>query len=284
MNRDAFHTILCLALGAFVGISSSCQSDRLREHEARTIAESRKQSQQSCPPSLKKKLELMGTRVSRIGKYHKRGDWTVLDASNPSAAFCISPDGYYLTAAHCVSAKVGEFIPLWTPSQKLAHPIFARIVWKPTRSTDPDLAILQGARHAAHFTLADPSTLKAETAVAHLGFAWCDPSLKAEPWFSFGFGRIREMTPVTVRQDGSRVFHIKHDSPCWFGDSGGPLLTADDQVAGVITGARWWILPSMGRVGGPLRCSAVLPDPHWLQGILDQDRSKKLHATSETLQ
>ena len=238
------------------------------------VADHRTQSQQTCPSSLRSQLESLGVRVCRLGKYYKKGNWTYLEAANPSAAFCISQDGYYLTAAHCVPAEIGEFVALWTPSHDLNHPVFARIVWKPSRQNEPDLAILKGTRHSPSFSLADPSSLKPEMAVAHLGFAWCHSALKGKPWFAFGRGRIQEITPPTERRVGSRVFHLKHDSPCWFGDSGGPLLTENGQVAGVITGAQWRVFPPRRRATGPLWCSAVLPDPQWLQAVLDEDRKR----------
>jgi S1-C subfamily serine protease len=189
----------------------------------------------------------------------------------------VSADGYYLTAAHCVSGQPpdpGRFV---VPEDGLAKIVMsivvtnghdirrgpARLVWV---SDQGDLAVLQSSAAPFEILPWETAELPPDSAVIASGYESVIGAATlgqsggyAGP--SAGLYRGRGLTT----SDYSEVFH---DAPLAHGDSGGPLVTGQGKLIGLNTRIT-------GGLFGRGSSVALQPDPAKLRAVIESDRRRK---------
>ncbi|RYD34165.1 MAG: trypsin-like serine protease [Verrucomicrobiaceae bacterium] len=197
-----------------------------------------------------------------------------------SSAVPVTKDGYFLTAAHCVTDGDMTLVALNDRLQLIK--IQARVVWSGNAGRQgPDLAIIQApVTPAFPFQLARAERLKSDTAVAATGWSGI---VHDNPLGATAAGRILNVSEVRTDESGTAWRVVGHDVPLNFGDSGGPLVLADGRLAGInscigvtVTGFVRTTLGFSGRSDRPLygyAGEACLPTPEWLRGVIEKDRA-----------
>ena len=209
-----------------------------------------------------------------------------------SAAVPVSPDGYFLTAAHnlqggdVMKMKLVLFIG---QDDYLVSPL--RVVWSSGKA-DPDLALV-------HAEIRPPEHLEVDAVTSDSDARWVVTS----GWASMGdgveslavrsvlgsqsvsFGKVLSVSKVKrekVAGEDCRYRVVTHDAPSGPGDSGGPILGADGLVG---INSRGFFGPAFvfpmvqsklgsapGRLSG-YHGVAFATDPVWLDQLMERDRA-----------
>jgi S1-C subfamily serine protease len=196
-------------------------------------------------------------------------------AGTYGSAVPISPDGYFLTAEHCIGAGPLALVVFTKDDRLLKLP--ARVVWAARSDSGvPDLAILHArVKPFSPFSLADLTRIKPREPVALAG--WSQPHFN-----SLAAGRIVKIGSPQLGAAGLGWRSIRHDAPFAVGDSGGPLITSDGRLAGINAQMSFNLFSAfrvlVGLDGSAQRplfgydCEAILPDRDWLECTIEADR------------
>lgn len=199
-----------------------------------------------------------------------------------ASAVPVTDDGYYLTAAHCVTESSPTVVSLTKKVRMEKGPV--RVVWR-GRGTpgSPDLAVIHvPLKPVMPFRLAGPAAVRGGAPVAVTGWSGL---ARSEVKGSSAGGRVLAVSPLLRDGSGAAWRVVRHDVPLGSGDSGGPLITTDGRCAGInskmlVTGLT--VLKSWGGSTGSLNApmegyegEAILPDADWLQGVIATDRRKR---------
>jgi S1-C subfamily serine protease len=182
-----------------------------------------------------------------------------------SSAAAITPDGYYLTAAHAVDESRLRVVRANGRGVDLAK---ARIVWSgdPSRG-GPDLALIHApAKGLPYFPLVGTDVGSPRMRVWTGGFG----DLRQNQ----ARGRLRGTSTWQEQADGARWRTVEHTAPLMQGDSGGPLVDADGRLLGVNT--EFLIQPASLLGYDHLRLYrpvAMAPDPAWIESLIMRDRA-----------
>lgn len=187
----------------------------------------------------------------------------VVKRASAGATAAISPDGYWLTAAHCTDP--GPLMIVRSGRDGVLRYWPARIVWqaqtqgvKNTMDLPPerDIALLHTATEQpiAFFTLAPTPPVRGRVLCLGSGVG-------TSAWSA---GRI---TGVGGRIDDD-VTLIRHDAPVSFGDSGGPAMLEDGTLVGVNVERAWGFLAAD-------ESTAAWINPEVLNALMDEDRRRR---------
>ena len=202
-------------------------------------------------------------RSALVGWKLQPGD----ESGGVSSAAAITPDGYFLTAAHAVGDARMQVVRSSARGVEVAR---ARVVWKgEAKSGGPDLALIHApVRNQAFFPMADAAELPARTRVWTGGFGDVRQNQSR--------GRLRSVSPWRQDASGAPWRLVEHTAPLMRGDSGGPLVDRDGRLLGVNT--EFLVQPAslLGvdhlRVYRPM---AVTTDARWLSHLIAQDRARR---------
>jgi S1-C subfamily serine protease len=169
-------------------------------------------------------------------------------------AVAITPDGYFLSAAHCVQDPP-LMLYRFEPGEQAAVAVRLVALFKDDRVEGPDYALV-------HVDLATPAYAPlAETVPA------------GEPVICVGSGigsSIFAAGSVTGEQQclagNVPVRIITHDAPLYLGDSGGPVFDPLGRLIGIS------VWSDFDGFSAP-HAAAQLPDPAELRRIIDLDRA-----------
>ncbi|MGB0239484.1 MAG: S1 family peptidase [Verrucomicrobiales bacterium] len=179
--------------------------------------------------------------------------------NTPGVLTAVSPDGYFLTAAHCLVNEYGtQNDPLWVVGLTTANRYLAQgdVVWL---SEERDLALIHARiKQAKWFTVSDASPEIGSTVIA----GGCVNGLGAGNLLS----RTKDSlgTPLRIR--------LNHNVPLIEGDSGGPLV----DMKGHLVGINFSIRANLDIFEKPIQKSAhanvVTRD--WLQRLIQDHRNQ----------
>ncbi len=192
------------------------------------------------------------------------------------SAFPVSPDGYFLTAAHvCESGPINV---MFSDEKKRLVVRPARVVWLGDYSAGgPDLALLHAPlRPILMAPLAawdDPSTFRRQPVLAS-GWGARAPESMGK---GVAGGRLLKAWPPRTDSSGARWKDLRHTTPFASGDSGGPLLNARGEALGVNASMMTFgIVEVFGKKFTPGTYSeSVSPDPAWIASLIAQDRARR---------
>lgn len=177
-------------------------------------------------------------------------------------AVAIAPDGYFLTAGHCVESPPFMLFPLITGRQTAVP---ARVVMKFISSAP------QGSDFAiVHAPLATP-----EFATLAYKVSPGTPVLCAGSGIGSGLlaaGTVQGEDRCHAGDVQVRV--ILHNAPIYLGDSGGPVFDAEGRLVGISVSSEFGLVD-------PPQAAAQLPDPAEIQRLIAADRAAagSLHQT-----
>jgi hypothetical protein len=195
------------------------------------------------------------------------------------AAIPLAADGYYLTAAHCISGHPTHHIGggrFAVPRESAANVVVstvvtdgrtvrfgpARLVWL---SEEGDLALIHAP--AAPFALLDWET--GDPPPESLVFAAGFPSVLGSAMLGKTGGYAGPSAGL-VREPGvetTEYRELSHDAPLGFGDSGGPLVTRQGKLVGMNTRI-------MGGIFGRGPSVALRPNRDRLNALIESDRRR----------
>lgn len=228
-------------------------------------------------------LLLRSIRVTAVtlegGTLHIKGDGISGTPGGVGAAIPITADGYYLTAAHCVSGhpthpiEGGRFV---VPREGAADVVVsavvtdgravrfgeARLVWL---SDQGDLALLHCS--AAPFGVLEWEA--GEPPQDSLVFAAGFPSVLGSESLGKRGGYAGPSAGLVQGKglETPEYWELSHDAPLGYGDSGGPLVTRDGKLVGMNTRI-------MGGFFGRGPSVALHPNRELLHALIDADRRK----------
>ncbi|MDB6071524.1 MAG: protease Do [Verrucomicrobiales bacterium] len=189
------------------------------------------------------------------------------------SAVPISKDGYFLTAAHCVGQKGSTIQILAKTASPPVTLSLARVVWRSdeTNPAEPDLAILHAPiKPEISVRIASPGLLKTGTPILTSGYG----SFKK----SWAGGRIQSITAPQTAPTGVTWRELTHSAPFTPGDSGGPILSEDGELVGInsqiVLTTPGWLPFGLGSFGYD-RGICFVPDPVWLDSIIQRDRTSR---------
>jgi len=185
------------------------------------------------------------------------------DFSIGSAA-AVTPDGYYLTAAHCLNEKGLRLIAYTPEGVVYAHQV--RTVWS-GKEEGMDLALIHipvpGVRLKS-FSLADASALEPGVEVLAGGVGGLKHSQSA--------GKILSVRDRENRSPGPWK-SVVHSTTLIKGDSGGPVMNEAGKLVGITsTGGAFGLGVPGARWVHSYRSGAVWADPRWIHSLIEQDR------------
>jgi S1-C subfamily serine protease len=180
------------------------------------------------------------------------------------AASAVAPDGYFLTAAHCVAEGERVYVPTGAELREV------RVV---LRDDVADFALVHvaGIRSPA-FEWAEPREFADGASLVSLGFGGEEPG-DSMAWVAAAGHAEGPPAPAARERPGAPPLSIvRHDVPLNRGDSGGPLATPAGRLVGINVRARapFLFVPGAGY--------AVRPDPDWLAARIEEDRRARRDA------
>lgn len=191
------------------------------------------------------------------------------------SAVPISSDGYFLTAAHCVSQEKPVKVLAWTTEKKLAART-ARVVWVGSKEK-ADVALLKAdIRPAFWLSLARDRTMSPGEGIMMAGFGGPYIPEKAGDRRRVAGGTILKSDAPQSDPGGAKWRAFNHTGPMLPGDSGGPVIAADGTLLGINSSMdeeyyETWF--------GPWRrknwTTAIAPDAAWISCLIEQDRRRK---------
>jgi S1-C subfamily serine protease len=272
MSLLTWRTILPIALGTT--LFSGCLQPPPYSAEDRTQSFKALQSSRIGSESLQQFLFARDAGIltgATVARFEPDGKFTVATSSGRLAygtASAIDRRGYFITAGH---ATTGTPLNLfWQDDGDCAtatwHHAVARIVWRSPPGDKMDLAVLWV-----------PAALSSV-------FRWADEPLPGEVTAATGAGsgaqgelRGVDLTPLggtvtATAKHEDRTPHwleVRHSTPLYFGDSGGPLANTRGELLAINTGiaAEIQFLPYSKRY----HAIAGRPDTDWLRKVVDDD-------------
>jgi S1-C subfamily serine protease len=226
-------------------------------------------------------LLLRSVRVTGVslqgGTLHIKGDGVSGAPGGVGAAVPVAADGYYLTAAHCVSGHPthridgGRFVvPRESATNVVVSAIVtdgravrfgtARLVWL---SDQGDLALIHC--DAAPFGLLEWEA--GEPTPDSLVFAAGFPSVLGSDSLGKSGGYAGPSAGLVQGKglETAEYWELSHDAPLGYGDSGGPLVTSQGKLIGMNTRI-------MGGLFGRGPSVALRPNREMLNAIIESDR------------
>lgn len=172
-------------------------------------------------------------------------------------AVAVTPDGYFLTAAHAVAFPECFVASLHGASRGPLRFVPARVVFADPES---DLALIKAATPTPHHL---PVRDLGEVEMGTVVFAG---RLGKEP----AAGELLSSETRSLVHDGRRETYqrVTFLMPVMPGDSGGPLIDEHGQLRGIVSEelfGRFWKRPHRGR--------AVLPDGDFIARLIARDRA-----------
>ena len=196
---------------------------------------------------------LYGERFLQKAKYEKH------TRSTNCVATAVSPDGYFLTAAHCLFDGDGtRKEPLWLVGLTTANRYLAQadVVWM---SEDHDMALIHARiQQAKWFTVADASPEIGSTVIA----GGCVNGLGAGKLVS-----LTEESPETPHR-----IRLNHTVQLIKGDSGGPLVDMKGHLVGINFNMHWVLDTFENPMWDYSRANVVTRD--WLQRLIQDHRNQ----------
>jgi S1-C subfamily serine protease len=185
----------------------------------------------------------------------------------------ISSDGYLLTAAHNMEQHAPAVLVRTAASTFEWRK--TRVVWSGAPSID--LAVLKTGPSLAHFGWAREPECATGAEVVGAGFAAIGPSVTLVDWKDlstpYGGGVIEVVRlPATGKEfPGTTEYRVR--APIFRGDSGGPVVTRDGRLVGVLVSVQ--VRLGDDRLTRPARLygSVLRPDLAWLDALIERDRS-----------
>lgn len=179
--------------------------------------------------------------------------------SNRGVATAVSPDGYFLTAAHCLFNRDGtQKEPLWVVGLTTANRYLAQadVIWM---SEDHDMALIHARiKQAKWFTVADGSPEIGSTVIA----GGCVNGL--------GAGKLVSLTEESPKTP-SRI-RLNHNAPLIGGDSGGPLVNMQGHLFGINVNIRANLDTFEKPMHNSSHANVVTRD--WLQSLIQDHRNQ----------
>jgi DNA-binding beta-propeller fold protein YncE len=170
---------------------------------------------------------LTRVQIARLGKAATAFvEVKAVQAQGSGTAFCVHPDGWFLTNAHVAQ---GEITLVLDPTLKSQKTYTARVV---RSDAELDLALLHidGARSLSALALGSDDGLEELTEVIGFGFPFGKRIDGREyPAVSVNVGSIN-----ALRHKDGRLHRIQLDAAVTRGNSGGPVLDQRGKVVGVI--------------------------------------------------
>lgn len=190
------------------------------------------------------------------------------------SAVPISTDGYFLTAAHCVSRDKPLKVLAWTREKKLeARP--ARVVWLGSKEK-ADVALLKAEiRPVFWLPLARDPALSAGEPILMAGYGGVHLALKSSDGRRVAGGVILKTEAAQSDASGAKWRAFDHTGPMLRGDSGGPVIDGHGRLLGVNSSVYYeyyetWFGP--WRVNSS--ATAISPDAAWIQRLIARDRRR----------
>jgi serine protease Do len=228
-------------------------------------------------------LLLRSIRVTDVtvhgGALHIKGEGVSGAPGGVGAAVPLSLDGYYLTAAHCISGHPthpiggGRFV---VPKDGAADVVVsavvtdgrtarfgpARLVWL---SEEGDLAVIHSP--ASPFGVLDWET--GDPPTESLVFAAGFPSVLGSDTLGKTGGYAGPSAGLLQGKglETAEYWELSHDAPLGYGDSGGPLVTREGRLVGMNTRI-------MGGFFGRGPSVALRPNREMLNALIEADRRK----------
>ena len=176
-----------------------------------------------------------------------------------SVVTAISPDGYFLTAAHCLFNRNGtRKEPLWLVGLTTANRYLAQadVIWM---SEDHDMALIHAPiKQAKWFTVANATPDIGSTVIA----GGCVNGLGAGNLVS-----LTEESPATPHR-----IRLIHNVPLIEGDSGGPLLDMNGHLIGINFSVQANLDISEKPIQKSAHANIVTRD--WLQSLIQDHRNQ----------
>ena len=165
--------------------------------------------------------------------------------------------GYFLTAAHVPVKGQGGLFCLESGGKPAVRPY--RVVWK---DKSADLALLHADVDVPAVKWAPESAIANGASVFTFGFGGGEwkPSQ----------GQILGRRPTG---EADRHFDLKLTAPVVAGDSGGPVVTADGKLVGIVTRADYRWVQAFGRAWMRSGSHTTRPDLGFLKGIVAKDKA-----------
>lgn len=194
-----------------------------------------------------------GERFLQKAKYEKHS------RTSRSVVTAISPDGYFLTAAHCLFDRNGtRKEPLWVVGLTTANRYLAQadVIWM---SEDQDMALIHAPiKQAKWFIVADATPEIGSTVIA----GGCVNGIGAGNLLSLSEESTE--TPHRIR--------LIHDVPLIEGDSGGPLVDMNGHLIGINFSVRVSLDISDQPIQKSAHANVVTRD--WLQSLIQDHRNQ----------
>lgn len=190
-------------------------------------------------------------------------------------AVALTPDGYYLTAAHNIGRTP---LVLAYPNRKGWRTGRIRVVWTGrSLPQGPDVAVVHSPlRSPLHAPLAPWMETMTPQAEPLLSAGWgTDHRNPATPHLAAG--RLERVGPARSGTEAARWRRLWHSLPLVRGDSGAPLFNTRGEIIGLHTGGEYdRVTRMMGRERLQGWTSVgIQPDAHWIQTIIARDRTRQ---------
>lgn len=179
--------------------------------------------------------------------------------STRGVATAVSPDGYFLTAAHCLFNRNGtRKEPLWVVGLTTANRYLAQadVIWM---SEDHDMALIHARiQQAKWFTVAEATPEIGSTVIA----GGCVNGLGAGKLVS-----LTEESPETPYR-----IRLNHNTPLIGGDSGGPLVNMQGHLVGINVNIR----ANLDTFKKPMHNSSLanVVTRDWLRSLIQDHRNQ----------
>jgi S1-C subfamily serine protease len=264
-----------LFAGALLLAAASCTTIQVRKDEPVSSWVARDSMKRKSEASTRIAGDLIGGRkVDQFFQRHSailsdggmptlstgRGDTRLMMPTTEGYGSAVSlGDGYFLTAAHVPVKGNGGLFCL----ERSGLPVVRayRVIWK---DKSADLALLHAEVDVPAVKWAAESALANGTTVFTFGFGGGEwkPSQ----------GQILGRRPTG---EADRHFDLKLTAPVVAGDSGGPVVTAEGKLVGVVTRADYRWVQAFGRAWMRSGSHTTCPDVGFLKGIIAKDQESR---------
>lgn len=195
--------------------------------------------------------------------------------SGGGTAVALTPDGYYLTAAHNIGRAP---LVLATPTPQGWRTGSVRVVWSGrSLPQGPDVAIVHSSLKGPHAApLAPWEAAEASRALPLLAAGW-GTEARNPTTPQAAAGQLKRLGPARSQSGNLRWRQLHHTIPLVRGDSGAPLLNARGEIIGLHTGGEFdrvtqlWGRP---RLHDWISIGVQL-DPRWIESVIAEDRARR---------